>query len=88
MPSNSARFETIERIMAIKLNDSNYHPTNPIILLYKLELINETQELFDSILITTDITILKSSNKSFCNNIVKKSVTDLPQLFSIVLTQD
>jgi hypothetical protein len=41
VPPNGAGFETIERIMAIKLNNPNYH--------------NETQELFDSIPITTDI---------------------------------
>ncbi|CAG8793630.1 25387_t:CDS:2 [Gigaspora rosea] len=89
---NSARFETIERIMAIKLNDPNYHPIVPILPLYKPESVNETQELFDSISITTDITISKSRNKvcekSSCDNIVEKSVTNLPQLFFIVLAQD
>ncbi|RIB24712.1 hypothetical protein C2G38_2167770 [Gigaspora rosea] len=90
--SNCARFETIERIMAIKLNDPNYHPIVPILPLYKPESVNETQELFDSISITTDITISKSRNKvcekSSCDNIVEKSVTNLPQLFFIVLAQD
>ncbi|CAG8828017.1 9963_t:CDS:2, partial [Gigaspora margarita] len=63
VPSNSARFETIERIKAINLNDSNYHSKVPILLPYKPESVNKTQELFDSIPITTDITISESSNK-------------------------
>ncbi|CAG8577898.1 18208_t:CDS:2, partial [Cetraspora pellucida] len=81
---NGADFETQERIKAIKLNNPNYHPTIPILLPYKPESIDETQELFDSIPIITDITILKFSNEvcedSFCNNIVEKSVTKLSQL--------
>nr|CAG8474103.1 12931_t:CDS:2 [Entrophospora candida] len=97
---NGAGFETIERIIAIKSNDPNYYPTNPILPPYKPESVNETQELFDSIpmcldtssTITTDITISKSSNKvcekSSCNNIVEKSMTNLPQLSSIVLAQN
>ncbi|CAG8619224.1 2809_t:CDS:2 [Paraglomus occultum] len=52
---NGAGFETQEGIMAIKLNDPNYHPTVPILPPYKSESVNETQELFDSIPITTDI---------------------------------
>ncbi|CAJ0873573.1 5298_t:CDS:1 [Entrophospora sp. SA101] len=100
VPDNGAGFETIERIIAIKSNDPNYYPTNPILPPYKPESVNETQELFDSIpmcldtssAITTDITISKSSNKvcekSSCNNIVEKSMTNLPQLSSIVLAQN
>ena len=84
VPDNEAGFETQEGIMAIKLNVPNYHPTNPVLPPYKPESIDETQELFDSIPITTDTTISKSSNevceKSSCNNIVEKSITDLPQL--------
>ncbi|CAJ0746284.1 8862_t:CDS:1, partial [Entrophospora sp. SA101] len=72
------------RIKAIKLNDPNYRPTIPILPPYKPESIDETQELFDSIPITTDITISKSSNEvcedSSCNNMVEKSVTKSPQL--------
>ncbi|RHZ56120.1 hypothetical protein Glove_406g24 [Diversispora epigaea] len=60
-----AGFITQERIMVIKLNVPNYHPTDPILPPYKPESVNETQELFDSIpmcldtssAITTDITI-------------------------------
>jgi hypothetical protein len=78
--------------MAIKLNDPNYCPTDPILPPYKPESVNKTQELFDSIPITTDITISKSSieicEESSCNNIVEKSVTKLPQLSSSILTQN
>ena len=92
VPDNGASFETIERIIAMKSNDPNYHPTVLILPLYKSELVNETQELFDSIPITSDIIISKSSNKvcekSSCNNIVKKFETNLPQLSSIVLAQN
>src|SRR5438128_263794 len=76
----------------MKSNDPNYHPTVLILPPYKSELVNETQELFDSIPITSDIIISKSSNKvcekSSCNNIVKKFETNLPQLSSIVLAQN
>ncbi|CAG8835705.1 11158_t:CDS:2, partial [Gigaspora margarita] len=80
-----AGFETQERIKAIKLNNSNYYSTIPVLLPYKPESIDETQELFNSIPITTDITISEetkfqystlSSNKiyeeSSCNNIVEQ----------------
>ncbi|CAG8468039.1 8640_t:CDS:10 [Cetraspora pellucida] len=54
--------------------------------------IDKTQELFDSIPITTDITILEVSNEickqSSCNNIVKKSETNLLQLPSLASTQN
>ncbi|CAG8825047.1 46398_t:CDS:2, partial [Gigaspora margarita] len=69
-----AGFETQERIKAIKLNNPNYHPTIPVLL-----------PTFDSIPITTDITISEetkfqyftlSSNEiyeeSSCNNIVEQ----------------
>ncbi|CAG8852232.1 29701_t:CDS:1, partial [Gigaspora margarita] len=89
---DGAGFETIERIMAIKSNDPNYYPTNPILPPYKPESVNETQELFDLVPITSDITISKSSNKicetSSCNNIAEKSETSLLQLSSSVLTQN
>ena len=83
------------------MNVPNYHPTVPVLPPYKPESIDETQELFDSIPITTDITISEkaklrcsasSSNEvceqSSCNNIVEKSVTKLPQLSSSILTQN
>ncbi|CAG8603583.1 2791_t:CDS:2, partial [Diversispora eburnea] len=78
--NNGAGFKTQEEIIAIKLNNPNYHPTGPIFPLYKLELINETQELFDSIPITTDIAIseetkLQSSTLS-SNEICEKSSCD------------
>ncbi|CAG8516327.1 12286_t:CDS:2, partial [Cetraspora pellucida] len=90
--NNGAGFETQERIKAIKLNDPNYRSTIPILLSYKPESIDETQKLFDSIPITTDITISKSSNEvcedSSCNNMVEKSVTKSSQLPSSVLIQN
>ncbi|CAG8675667.1 965_t:CDS:1, partial [Scutellospora calospora] len=49
-------FVTQEEITAIKVNNSKYFPINPIFLLYKPELIDETQDLFDSIPITNNIT--------------------------------
>ncbi|CAJ0906319.1 698_t:CDS:2, partial [Entrophospora sp. SA101] len=89
---NGAGLETQERIKAIKLNVPNYHLTVPILPPYKPESVNETQELFDLIPVTTDIATSRSSNevceKSSCNNIVEKSVTNLPQLSSIASTQD
>ncbi|RIB10166.1 hypothetical protein C2G38_210230 [Gigaspora rosea] len=101
VPPNSAGFETIERIMAIKLNDPNYHPTDPILPPYKPESINEIQELFDSIPVTTDITIsekaklrcsVSSNNKdceeSSCYNVNEESETNLSQSPSIILIQD
>ncbi|RIB23784.1 origin of replication binding protein [Gigaspora rosea] len=101
VPPNGAGFETIERIMAIKLNDPNYHSTDPILPPYKPESINEIQKLFDSILVTTDITIsekaklrcsVSSNNKdceeSSCNNVNEESATNLSQSPSIILTQD
>ncbi|CAG8771057.1 5902_t:CDS:1, partial [Ambispora leptoticha] len=39
------------------LHNPKYHPIVPILPSYRLESIDETQELFDSIPITTDITI-------------------------------
>ncbi|RIB11841.1 hypothetical protein C2G38_2249891 [Gigaspora rosea] len=87
--------------MAIKLNDPNYHPTDPILPPYKPESINEIQELFDSIPVTTDITIsekaklrcsVSSNNKdceeSSCYNVNEESATNLSQSPSIILTQD
>ncbi|CAG8593074.1 11464_t:CDS:1, partial [Scutellospora calospora] len=83
-------FMTQERIIAIKLNASNYCPIDPVLPLYKSGSIDKTQELFNSILITTDFTISKISNEvckqSFCNNIVKKSETNL--LLSLISTQN
>ncbi|CAG8731999.1 16898_t:CDS:1, partial [Cetraspora pellucida] len=62
------------------------------ITLYKPESVNETQKLFDSISITTNIAILEFSNEiceqSFCNNIVEKSETNLLQLPSLTSTQN
>ena len=85
--------------MVIKLNVPNYHPTNSVFSPYKSG--DEIQELFDSIPITTEIAVLEdakfrcsasSSNEiikeSSCTNIVEKSVTNLPQLPSIVSTQN
>ncbi|CAG8466696.1 6511_t:CDS:10 [Scutellospora calospora] len=78
---NRARLITQEELIDIKSNTPNYHLITPILLLYKLESINKTQKLFDSIPITTNIAISKSSNEvckeSSCNNIVEKSVTNL-----------
>ncbi|CAG8560798.1 1249_t:CDS:2, partial [Scutellospora calospora] len=89
---NGARLITQEELMDIKSNTSNYHLITPILLSYKSESINKTQKLFDSIPVTTDIAIPKSSNEvckeSSYNNIVKKSVTNLSQLSSLVLTQN
>ncbi|CAG8682673.1 17353_t:CDS:2, partial [Cetraspora pellucida] len=49
-------FVTQEEITAIKVNNSKYFPIGPILPLYKSELIDETQDLFDSISITNNIT--------------------------------
>ncbi|CAG8853019.1 6229_t:CDS:1, partial [Gigaspora margarita] len=101
VPDNGAGFETQEEIMAIKLNVSNYCPINPVLPPYKPESVDKTQELFDSIPATTDIVISKETKlrcsasfsneireESSCNNIVKKSMTNLLQLSPIVLTQN
>ncbi|CAJ0836198.1 12197_t:CDS:2 [Entrophospora sp. SA101] len=85
VPPSGAEFETIERIMAIKLNDPNYHPTVPILPPYKPESVNETQELFDSIPITTDIAI---SEKAKFDALPEKSDTNLLQLSSSVSIQN
>ncbi|CAG8615007.1 3117_t:CDS:1, partial [Paraglomus occultum] len=42
---------------AIKVNNSKYFPIGSILPPYKPESVNETQELFDSISVTPDITI-------------------------------
>ncbi|KAG9296674.1 hypothetical protein G9A89_009933 [Geosiphon pyriformis] len=68
-----------QEVIARKLE---YCPIAPVLPSYKSKVIDEIQDLFDSIPITTDIAISKFSNevceKSSCNNIVEKSVTDLP----------
>jgi len=91
-PYDGAGFNNQEEVMARKLDNPEYCPIAPVLPSYKSKVIYEIQDLFDSIPITTDIAISKFSNevceKSSCNNIVEKSVTDLPQLSSIVLTQD
>ncbi|CAG8640262.1 1740_t:CDS:1 [Paraglomus occultum] len=78
--------------MARKLDNPEYCPIAPVLPSYKSKVIDEFQDLFDSMPITTDIAISKFSNevceKSSCNSMVEKSVTDLPQLSSIVLAQD
>ncbi|CAG8480817.1 17706_t:CDS:10 [Cetraspora pellucida] len=82
---NRAGFETQERIKTIKLNGSNYHSIIPILLSYKPESIDETQKLFNSILITTDITISKStliknqSNNSEQFSSITKAKKKLPK---------
>ncbi|CAG8840602.1 14766_t:CDS:2, partial [Gigaspora margarita] len=69
-PYGGAGFNNQEEVMARKLDNPEYCPIAP--------------DLFDSMPITTDIAISKFSNevceKSSCNSIVEKSVTDLPQL--------
>ena len=65
MSDNEVDFMTQERIMAIKLNNPNYHLTDPVLPPYKSESVDEIQEFFDSIpmcldtssAITTAITI-------------------------------
>ncbi|CAG8460345.1 5668_t:CDS:2 [Scutellospora calospora] len=49
-------FVTQKEIIAIKMNNSKYFPIGSILPLYKPELIDETQNLFDSIPITNNIT--------------------------------
>ncbi|CAG8461801.1 7550_t:CDS:10 [Scutellospora calospora] len=49
-------FVTQEELIAIKVNNSKYFSIGPILLLYKPESIDETQDLFDSISITNNIT--------------------------------
>ncbi|CAG8665861.1 10452_t:CDS:1, partial [Paraglomus occultum] len=61
--------------MTIKSNDPNYRPTNPVLPPYKPESVDETQELFDSIPITTDIVSDEICKESSCNNIAEKSET-------------
>ncbi|CAG8494139.1 8962_t:CDS:10, partial [Scutellospora calospora] len=56
-------FVTQEEIIAIKVNNSKYFPIGPILLLYKPELIDETQDLFDSISITNNITLEYTKHK-------------------------
>jgi hypothetical protein len=85
----------------MKLHNPEYFSIAPILPLYKPELTNETQELFDSISITTDIAISEEAKlqcsastsdeickESSCTNIVKKSMTNLLQLPSIVSIQN
>ncbi|CAG8597356.1 8421_t:CDS:2, partial [Scutellospora calospora] len=49
-------FVTQEEIIAIKVNNSKYFSIGPILPLYKPELIDETQDFFDSMPITNNIT--------------------------------
>ncbi|RIB11429.1 hypothetical protein C2G38_2203417 [Gigaspora rosea] len=69
--NNESSFETIERIMTIKSNDPNYQPKNPVLLPYKPESVDETQELFDSKPITIDIVSDEICKESSCNNIAE-----------------
>ncbi|CAG8853807.1 19499_t:CDS:1, partial [Gigaspora margarita] len=82
VPRDGAGFETIERIKAIKLNAPNYRPTNPILPPYKPELINETQDLFDSIPITNNITseCTKHEVSDSSNNTIDKKALSLEML--------
>ncbi|CAG8555176.1 10852_t:CDS:2, partial [Gigaspora margarita] len=90
--SNWCDYAIRKKIIAIKLNDPNYYPTNPILLPYKPKSVNETHKLFDSIPITNNISISKPSNKvcekSSYNNIAKKSKISLLQLSSSILIQN
>ncbi|CAG8509012.1 1018_t:CDS:2 [Cetraspora pellucida] len=88
--SNWCSYTIGKRIMAIKLNDPNYYPTVLILLLYKPESVNETQELFNSIPITTDITISKSilaqdqlNNYEQFSNITKTKIKIPESLISL-----
>ncbi|RIB00779.1 hypothetical protein C2G38_2233014 [Gigaspora rosea] len=54
---NGCGFNNQEEVITTKLRNPEYHPIAPILPSYKPELAVETQELFDSIPITTDITI-------------------------------
>ncbi|CAG8617722.1 10_t:CDS:1 [Diversispora eburnea] len=78
--------------MAIKLNAPNYYLTDSVLPPYKPELVDETQELFNSIPITTDIISNKICEESFYNNIAEKFETqnqwnDSEQFSSITETK-
>ncbi|CAG8709612.1 21107_t:CDS:2 [Gigaspora margarita] len=54
---NGCGFNNQEEVITTKLCNPEYHPIALILPLYKPELADETQELFDLIPITTDIAI-------------------------------
>ncbi|RHZ85691.1 hypothetical protein Glove_62g22 [Diversispora epigaea] len=82
-PYNGTGFIIQEEIMDMKSLDPNYYPITPILPSYKPESVNETQELFDSIPITTDIASNEICEESSCNNIIPESLISLSSEFLI-----
>jgi len=76
-----------QEVVATKLHNPEYHPIAPILPSYRLESIDETQELFDSIPITTDITISEEA-KLQCFASPNNEICEESSCNNIVLTQD